>query len=281
MKVCFIYPGWSNEKTLSLYKKMTPGSSGVWKDMVGVTSIEEADYCVIIDYTEQKVPPEKAIYVGAHPYMPRYSGYHNFDSKDCVAKLDLQYTFGFGEWWLKYGYDYLSKLEPVEKTKNICCIMSNNEGIYGQLQRKIFIRQFSKRTNVHIYGRIKDIGNGVLGSIDTDGGNHTHVKEPILGENRYSIEVDVGFTKHYFSERVFDSLLMWCMPLYWGSTNVEDYLPENSFRYINIYGDGSDILKIVENGEREKNLSSIAEARHLLLNKYQIWARIWELINSL
>ena len=100
-------------------------------------------------------------------------------------------------------------------------------------------------------------------------------KENVLAQHEYSIEIDVGLTKHYFSERVFDSLLMWCMPLYWGGTNLEDYLPAECFKYIDIYGDGRDLF------DAKRKISAIAEARDLLLNKYQLWPRVYEVIKQL
>ena len=273
-----MYPSWTNEQTLEMYRKMTPNYSGVWKDMVGVTNHHEADYCVVIDYTAERVDPDKTIYIGAHPFIEGYNGYKDLSRHK--HKLDLKDTFGFGEWWLKYDYDYLSALEPMDKTKDLCCIMSNTDGKQGQTQRKIFIKELAKRVDVHIYGRIEGIGMGVLGSTDLYGGNHCHGKEDVLAEHRYSIEIDIGLTRNYFSERFFDSLLMWCMPLYWGSTNVEEYIPARAFKYIDIYDGYFNIFSVINSNKREQNLDAIAEARHLLLNKYQIWARVYEFISN-
>lgn len=278
IKVCFMYPSWSPEKTLEMYRKMTPNRSGVWKNMVGVTNKHDADYCVIIDYTHERIPDGKAIYVSAHPKMDGFTGY--YDLSRYPLKLDAADTFGFGEWWLDYDYDYLMALEPPEKTKDLCCIMSNSEGDFGRTKRKEFIKEFCSKYHCNVYGRIEGIGNGRLGNKDHFGGNHTQGKEQVLRDHRYSIEVDVGTTKNYFSERVFDSLLMWCMPIYWGSTNLEEYLPAKSFKYFDLDGDGSDIMACVLRDTRENNLDAIAQARQLLLNKYHIWARIEEFISN-
>jgi hypothetical protein len=70
------------------------------------------------------------------------------------------------------------------------------------------------------------------------------------------------------------------MPLYWGSTNLQEYLPENSFRYVDINGPGKDILEISKSSFREDNIEAIGEARQLLLNKYQIFARAHEYISN-
>jgi len=269
MKVCFIYDPWDNEKTLGIYKKMTPGRSGVWKDLVAVTDEKEADWCVVVDDTKREMNPDRTLYVGAHPYMPGYEGYRDLSRHK--HKLDLKDTFGFGEWWLDYDYDYLSALEPMEKTKDCCYIVSNSTGGYGREERKQLARQMNGQ--IDVFGRISGVGGGHLGVTDNDGGNHTWGKEDVLSRYRYSVEVDVGATRNYFSERVFDSLLMWCMPLYWGSTNLEEYLPKESFSYIDIRGNGKDILEICKSGVRERNIEAIREARRRLLNEYHIFAR--------
>jgi hypothetical protein len=70
------------------------------------------------------------------------------------------------------------------------------------------------------------------------------------------------------------------MPLIWGATNVEEYLPKDSFSYIDIYGTGKDILGISKSDVRERNLGAIREARQLLLNKYQLFARVHEFLSN-
>jgi len=262
IKVCFIYDGETNEKFLEILSKMTPNRSGKWKDMVGVTKIEEADWCVVIDSTTQSVPLDRTIFVSAHPKMSDdYPSY--VDNTDKPYRLDNAETFGFGEWWVNFSYDALSAMKRPNKSNKTCYIVSNTSGKWGRSDRKEFAKMLSN--DIGIYGRIQDVGRGELGINTPDA--YWFGKEDVLRDHKYSVEVDHGFCKHYFSERVFDSLLMWCMPLYWGCTNIEDYLPKECFKYIDIYGDGQDVIN-----PPEPNYKAIAEARDMLLNKYQIWA---------
>lgn len=266
MKVCFIYSPETNEQFLEIIKKMTPGSSGKWKDMEAVTDITKADWYVVIDDTPLSLPEERTLYMSAHPYIEGYSGYR--DQSSHKHKLDLKDTFGFGEWWLKYDYDYLSSFKKPDKQKDICFIVSNAEGDYGRTRRKCFASLLSTQ-GVNVYGRIKGVGNGELKS----GEGYWFGKEDVLSEHAYSVEVDVGITSNYFSERVFDSILMWCKPLYWGGDNLQKYLPNGSFQYIDIYKDKLPVVEPID-------YSAIEEARDLLLNKYQLWARAYEYIKK-
>lgn len=269
MKVCFIYDPETNERYLEILSKMTPGRSGVWKDMVGVTRIEDADWCVVIDETTKTVPLDRTLFVSAHPKMDGYTGYS--DNTNKPHALDNSNTFGFGEWWLKHDYDTLLNMKCPNKEKEICCIMSNSEGDYGRTRRKIF----AKSLGIELLGKI----DGGKPLIDKDG--YWFGKEDVYKKHKYALEVDVGPCRNYFSERFFDSILMWCLPLYWGGTNVEDYFPKESFRYVDIYGNGDDVLSYRNSGEWEKSVGAIEEARNLILNKYQLWARVYEYIKSL
>ena len=285
IKVCFIFESWTDEESLKVYSKMTPGRSGRWKDMVGVSNPSEADFCVVIDRTSRKIPNEKAIYVGAHPYIPGYDSYACFDGMG-VARLDLRDTFGFGEWWLKYDYDELVHMAPPLKQKDLICIMSNAIGRPDQELRKLYIKRFCEKHSLDLYGGIQPETEaiqknykGVLGNPDRAGKDYWYGKEGILDKYRYALEFDNGPTKHYFSERIFDDLLLYTVPiLALGCTNLGDYLPEGSFHYANISGYGDDVQEILK---QDINYGAVIEARNLILNKYQLWPRLYEVIKGL
>ena len=288
IKVCFIYPSEPRDEVLKTFSRFTPGKSGVWKDMKGVLSVKEADYCMLLDgISREFVPPEKAILVGAHPKMENFPSYQCFDNRQCAAKLDRRDTFGYAGWWLDEDYDTLSALKPPKKIKDLSCILSNSMGGWGRTDRIEFMKRFCSKYpgKVDLYGRIIPEGSLVAHYKRELGINtpkdYRYGKRKGLEPYRHSLEIDVGPCKNYFSERFFDSMLMWCMPLYWGGTNVEDFLPADSFRYIDINGDGSDVMEIVNSDFREKHLDAIAEARDLLLNKYQIWPRLHSVIKEI
>ena len=293
IKVCFIYNGESNEDFLKILSKMTPNRSGKWKDMVGVTDPKKADFCIIQDRSGHSCPENKCIYMGAHPDIPNYDTYVCFDGKG-IARLDLRDTFGFGEWWLEYDYDTLSKMKRPKKTKDLCCILSNAEGRPDHLARKQYMERFCSKHPVNLYGHIKPTGSmnkyykGKLGEYTPT--TYWFGKEKVLEEHRYTLEFDNATikgtseyethpTKHYFSERFFDDILLWTTPI--GvicATNIGDYLPEGSFRYADFTLNGDDVEEMIK---EEPDWKALDEARDLLLNKYQVWARVYEVIKSL
>ena len=287
-KLCFIGdPG--PESLLKTFLKMTPGRLGIWGNLQGTDIIEEADYFAVIDriparYAD-RVSSKKCVFLGAHPES--LGGYQDMDSFDALAKFDCKNTLGFLEWWINYDYDYLSNLQPFAKTKVLGTIVSNSSSDSSHKVRREFLSRFcSSHPNVlDIYGRIVPFGSlvshykGVCGQKPAThaNGDYWSGKEPVYEQYKYMIEFDnVG--KYYFSERILDCLLLWSMPIYWGGQSMHLFIPENSFRYLNISGNGADVLEIINSGFYENNISEITKARYILLNELQIWARVHKAI---
>lgn len=297
-KVCFLQTSYNNDILLEHLKKMTPGRKGIWKNIEGITDPDKADYVVIIDYNrewEDKIPAEKKIYIGAHAYA--HTSYVNYDDRKCVAKLDQRDTFGFGEWWLDEDYDTLSAMEPPKKTKDLSCIMTNERNHVNHRVRIEYMIEFCKQYSdkVDLYGRIhpelpkeQSLADSYKGLLGIDKGHPnwgTHYwfgKRKALEPYRHSLEFVKRTNANYWGERFFDSMLMWCCPIYSGAIGLEKYIPKNSFVYLDVFSTTpKEVMDTVNSDFREKNIKDIAEARNLMLNKYQIWSRIWETINNL
>ena len=291
VKMVICQTEWSCVKTLKTYKKMTPNSSGIWKNMIGVSDPKEADVAVIIDYTVLELPPDMPkVYLGAHPYG-YHAGYRCYDDKkDAIGKFDSRDTFGFGEWWLDETYDELVALQPPEKTESFVTIISEKRATLGHRNRLRYMENFCRNyaDQIKIYGRLiprddevymKQSYQGILGCARHDSRFPELFqtgKSELLKKTKYILEHDDNFgCVHYFSERFFDDLLMWCMPIYRGGGNIDKFLPVNSFRTFSYDTEPGDIIKIVDSNFYEEHIGDIAKARELLLNKYQLWARVY------
>jgi hypothetical protein len=146
----------------------------------------------------------------------------------------------------------------------------------GHIQRMQFLQRLCESgQQIDLYGRGEFETPLYNGEIDD--------KWDALENYRYSLAIENYSGKNYFSEKILDPLLAWCMPIYWGCTNLSEYLPENSYIWIDITSEDSPerIQEIIQSGHREQNLDAIREARELILNRYQIWPRISEEIRKL
>ena len=311
MKVCFVSHHFADpEALLKTIVKMTPGRSGKWKDMEAVLDPFEADFVILVDgHSHIKIPEKRALYFNQHP--KGVGAYKTLADKPfALATYPADNNLNLGEWWISYDYDFLSTLQPPTKSKNLISIttyhIERNKPTYQH--RIAFLEEYVQLSkDIDIYGRqedrfranpiFKDTYRGVAGygvNCDYRAGEHIIGKD-IEIDYRYALDFDHGRmgdglpVKHYFSERFYDSMLLWTMPLYFGSDNADVYLPKHSFRYVNIVPNGVITLKsevqkaidIVNSDFREKHLSDMAEARHLLLNKYQLWPYVYEAIKRL
>lgn len=292
-KIAFIGNSEPPNKLLQIWKKQTPGSKGVWGNLQGVDNYEEADYFGVIDYLPSylkgKIKEDKCVFLGAHPET--MSAYRDMSNYICLAKYDCANTFGFGEWWINYDYDYLKALEKPKKTKILGAIVSNARSQSYHTARIEWLKRFCDRINIDfdLYGRIepdtdsmKKYYRGACGSQDArgsavSGGNdHMSGKESIYEQHLFMIEFDAT-GRHYFSERVFDCMLLWAIPIYWGGSGLHEYIPKESFHYLDINGNGSDVLEIIEKYNPITNYY-LTETRNILLDELQLWPRIHKAI---
>jgi hypothetical protein len=72
--------------------------------------------------------------------------------------------------------------------------------------------------------------------------------------------------------------LLWCYPIYWGCRNLQKYLPEKSFSYLDIDGNGDDVIDLVDSDIYKKALPHMKKAREILLDELQLWPRIHQAI---
>jgi hypothetical protein len=290
-RLAFVGNGEPPGKLLEIFRKQTPGGKGVWGQLQGVDSYN-ADYFMVIDSLPGNlgIDPTKCVFLGAHPETLK-GPYRSMDGITCLAKASCRDTVGFLEWWIKLDYDYLKNLQPPTKTKLLGSIVSNAESDKSHTLRKSWLRRFTTHDNMSfdLHGRIVPDGamkkyyRGVCGSWDprgaaASGGNdHMSGKEQVYLDHKYMLEFD-NIGKWYFSERVLDCMLLWAMPIYFGGQGLHTFVPPDSFRYLDINGNGADVLSIVNSGYYEQHINDLAKAREILLDELQLWPRTHKFI---
>ncbi len=288
-KIAFVGNSQSADKLFDMFKRQTPGNLGIWGGLQGVRSYQEADIFGVIDELPQNLKhfEERSVFLGAHPPESHHA-YRDMSKYKGIAKADLSEKIGFLEWWIKYDYDYLKSLKPMNKINDLGCIMSDAASQSYHKNRLKWLQEFTNKNNLdfNLHGRIrpftenmKKYYRGACGSLNPSGINNDHMsgKESVYESHRYMIEFDAP-GKFYMSERMLDCLLLWSYPIYWGGENIHQVIPKESFSYLDINGNGNDVLEIIQENVYEKALPYISEARQLLLDKWQLWPRIHELV---
>lgn len=99
---------------------------------------------------------------------------------------------------------------------------------------------------------------------------------------KYSIAVENYSCNDYWTEKIADCFLSWTVPIYWGAKNILSYFPEKSIIKINPNNlqESFEIIKrAVDEDYFSSNIEAIAEARDLVLNKYQLFPHVSGLIS--
>lgn len=100
---------------------------------------------------------------------------------------------------------------------------------------------------------------------------------------QYSIAIENHACNDYWTEKIADCFLSWTIPIYWGAKNILSYFPERSILLIDPSDPQAALQKIrdaMESGYYHRNLDALAEARDLVLNKYQLFPHVAGLIQQ-
>lgn len=269
----YFAPAWglSNKDMTDWYKKQTPKNKGFWANFECTYNKNEANYIIMQDVTSENIDKTKTIFFGKEP---NHIAKHRCNN--CLKEFHHEKgnTWMPQVWWLDFTYDELIKLKP-EKTKNLSVINSIKQSTIGHRKRVSLINKLAKK-----YPKELD----VWGSITNGRTNKKPFKTKLPPKNkkegilpyRYHLTIENGSSPFYFSEKIVDPLLCWSMPIYWGCKNIDKFLPKGSYINIDINKPGieDEIIEISKSTLFEENIDYIAEARDLMLNKYNLWPTI-------
>jgi hypothetical protein len=116
----------------------------------------------------------------------------------------------------------------IERTRLICAITSGLDGIPGYDARKRFIEGLTETNrDFDLYGRYSKIAAGIKSYR-----GECASKWDALKEYRFNLVVENACDDWYISEKIFDSLICGCFPVYHGSNRVFDVLPSHCFYYL-------------------------------------------------
>jgi len=108
-------------------------------------------------------------------------------------------------------------------------------------------------------------------------------KADALDGYRYHVAVENHVCDHHITEKLSDAFLGCTLPFYSGAPNAVDYYPADSFIPIDIHdfeGSLHTIRQAIANGEYEKRLPAILEARRRVLEEHNIFAVIDRLVSE-
>ena len=173
-------------------------------------------------------------------------------------------------------YDFLYNAAQPKKLWNLSVINSNLNTVAGHRLRAEFIEKICEANlDFKLFGGsnwqkyTQYIDNAPLG------------KWAAFSPAKYVLVIENESAPYYWSEKFADALLCYCMPVYYGCSNIDQFFPKACYVNIDITQENAvkQLQEIIESDLYEKNIEQIFLARTLILEKLNMFAFIDHEIN--
>lgn len=178
-------------------------------------------------------------------------------------------------WWYRLNhsapYEELHRMPPPPKPKLLSTICSPKQHTHTlHRHRYAFTQRISELVpQLEWWGRGKK-------AIDD--------KSVAMDDYRYHLAIENHICPHYWTEKLADSYLAYCLPFYYGCPNITEYFPPQSLIILDI-NDAEKSARIIadaiQNAEYEKRLPAIQEARRRLLEEHNFFPTMSRFIANL
>ncbi|MEI6675666.1 MAG: glycosyltransferase family 10 [Verrucomicrobiota bacterium] len=180
----------------------------------------------------------------------------------------LIWFYAFGE--PRGTYDAIKKHLPLAKSREISTVCSDKKQRHTlHRQRYQFVMALKTRIpEMEVYGH---------------GIRFVEDKADALDPFKYHVAIENFVGLHHWTEKLADSFLGVCMPVYYGCPNAEEYFPPESFLRIDV-ADAAAAAETLRHAARdrlyEKNLPAILESRRRVVEEYAPIAWICRIVNA-
>ncbi len=173
---------------------------------------------------------------------------------------------------VEYTRDYDAlKLEIPKKSKLISIISSNKCFTQGHKDRL----KFAMALKEHYGDKLDLFGQGLKPFAD---------KWEVVAPYKYHICIENSAYPHYWTEKLADCYLGMAYPFYFGAPNVGKYFNDKAFTPIDIH-DIEASIKIIDEAVAdnlyEERLPYIAEAKNLVLDRYNLFAMLSDVMDTM
>ena len=291
MKRIIFYCNWgsSSEILLNRYKNFTKNNNGKWKNIIGTINIDDADCVIFIEgipnnFNMNLIKNKNVICIPREPF-----GVKNWENKNFENGFTYDNFFHVvtDPQFINRTYDEINNIEYETHNKILSGIVSSKGGDYGYELRKNFFINFTNLypnvMDIYGYGWKNELGSSYKGELSCyhKNDNKNITKYDGLINYKYSICIENCKKKNYFTEKFTDAILCWTIPIYYGCSNMSDFFPKECYYEIDITNKNcyEEVTNIINKPITEENINAIKVARNLILNKYNVWNVINDLVN--
>ena len=285
-KIIFLTPAIPYEEVLTMLTLQTPNNSQTWKNVQGTINIDEADYYIVIeDYPEHlrdKLKYDKILSFQSEPINLHR---HIIQDKDKVAAYFTYEDYHHPVvWWSRIPFNDMLILPYGKKEKNLSCIMTAKvrKILPGYKWRLNFLHKLAAKYpyKIDVYGRgmKSKKGPSYKGALKYN----SYCTSRAYRNYRYTFICENCNYRGQATDRFYDCILNWSIPIYWGMSNVEDLgLPMECIRKIDIQKDSIDkVIRISEQPVTKIMIDALAEARQMIMLKLNFWEKVHQTINQ-
>lgn len=299
--------------TISSYKgldrrdwlwKQTPNPFGIWGNIQMLTTAEKPDFLLMyqydfpepnqsiswwqkwckrhkqtdvdIDSLLREVPRERIIYLMREPPLEEIVDRNKTNYE--IANNYCGYISGPDRfapnpdympaiWYVDNSFRELNEMGVPEKHKSCSWITSGIDRTANHRQRLNFLKMLQENgLDFDLYGRRLPSWSKSLGTLQNKG----YAMFPYY----YNLAIE-NYTDNdlYVSEKLWDALLSWCLPIYYGGVAADKLLPEGSFlRLPSLDEKGLAYIQEVTSSldAWHEAKEKIAEARQIILHKLNL-----------
>jgi Glycosyltransferase family 10 (fucosyltransferase) C-term len=277
----------------------TPHHFGVWENIQLLAQAEEPDFLLLYNFHSfQSAPPTGWLqrFQKQPDFVPNFRGVAKEQIMSLVreppfaeklkqrtadyeqSKIHCGYVSGPDDlapvpdympaiWYVNPSFQELDKGNIPEKSRPCSWVTSGIDRTNNHRQRLAFLKLLQDhQLNFDLYGRNLPASANSFGSVS----NKSHALAPYYYNLAVENYADNGW---YVSEKLWDALLSWCLPIYYGGSAADKLLPPGSFlrlpsmdeqglRYI------QEITATPDAWYAAKD--AIAEARQIILHKLNL-----------
>lgn len=260
-------------------KRQTPNESMRWsKFQFTEDAVAECDFLVILDQPRENiktsVPPNRIIHVSLEP-PNEVASYRQFGNKKVAVRFgqirnkQISFSHGALPWHINVNYDTLrsTSWEDLNKTDEMVWVTSNLHTSSGHYLRMKVVAQL-QNSFVKIYGR---------------GINPIDDKYAVFKSAKYVIAFENYSHEGYWTEKITDAYLSYCLPIYYGATDIDTYFHPLSYVKLNPRSKTllADLEAVVNKNLWQERLPYIIEARTSILEKHQLFPFLVEKIETI
>lgn len=280
--------------------RQTKNSSGIWGNYKFIFSNEQPyDYIVVLDDLQASIEckvdkAHRLVFLGEPPYIKVYNKKylnqfgHIFGCSKTIhlpgysiSHPNLPWMIGenlkenshqiIGDSYMTYDDFKNDSLIEKSRMNKLCIITSNKRFTRGHKRRVDFVEKLMKEepSIIDVYG---------------NGYNSIPDKFDILKKYKYTLVIENCQYPNYWTEKLGDSYLAGCYPIYCGCPNIEDYFDCNSYTKISISNFNlsvETIKKTISDNIYTQAIEFIKKSKEQVLDQYNIFAVIASVLDGI